>query len=64
MIVALTTCVVLLATGRPLNIHITHTHKVEEKQITESPPEKTEEQETNKDVAEFIQDFLGVLDEE
>ena len=56
----------LLISGKPLNIHITHTHKVEDQPKADAPT--TPEQDTNsddaKDIAEFIQDFLGVTNEE
>jgi hypothetical protein len=56
---------VLLVSGRPLNIHVTHTHKAENEvqPTTVTTPEQDEEQLDVKDVAEFIQDYLGVLNE-
>jgi hypothetical protein len=59
-------CTALLVSGKPLHIHVTHTHKVEEQTKPTAAPAQTpdEEQDEVKDVAEFIQDFLGVLNEE
>ena len=58
-------CAILLATGRPLNISIKHTHVVENQEpvdntdISQDARVSTEE----KNISEIIQDILGVSDE-
>ena len=61
---ALLVCALLLISGRPLNICVTHTHRVEEQPKTEPHTEQeNEEQDKSKEISEFLQDFLGVLNE-
>ncbi len=57
-------CAILLATGKPLNISITHRHIVENQEL----PIEFEAQEgkppaDEKNLPELLQDFLGVTDE-
>lgn len=56
----------LFTSGKPLNIHITHTHKVIGDNPAGNPAMSEQDEDLNdtKDVAEFIQDFLGVINEE
>lgn len=65
VLIAVVSCAALLVSGRTLNIHVTHTHKVEE-QKTPDPLEKDEEPLNNdtKELPELLQGLLGVLDEE
>lgn len=64
-VLLLCVCAILLVSGKSLNIHITHTHKVEESKKPETPV--TQEQDTtedSKELSELLQNFWGVLNEE
>lgn len=58
-------CAILLATGKPLNICIKHTHVVEQQEIPKEPetPTDTQAPSETKILPELIQDILGVTDE-
>lgn len=58
-------CAALLITGKPLNINITHTHKVEETKNIEAPtPQEQDLNEDIKDISETLQTFWGIINEE
>lgn len=65
---ALLLCVVLLATGRPLNITLKHIHVVEDHSEPVYDPSLEEQRPTTdatkKNLPEFIQDILGVTYDE
>jgi hypothetical protein len=63
-ILLLLVCTGMLLTGRPLNIHVTHTHKVEEHEKIEAPVEQSSEpDEDTKELTELLQNFWGLNDE-
>lgn len=67
-LLSLLVCAILLATGRPLNINITHTHRVDEKPKSETSIEQEREEanedEDKKEISEFLQKLWGVANEE
>lgn len=65
VILLLFVCAVMLVTGKALNINLTHTHKVEELVKPEPMAEQEHEVDKNvKELAESLQDILGVMYEE
>lgn len=58
-------CAILLATGKPLNISIKHTHVVENQEpaINTELTQDTQDSTDEKNISEIIQDILGVSDE-
>jgi hypothetical protein len=57
-------CAILLVTGKPLNISITHRHVVENQELPVEPDaQEAEPTIDGKNLPEFLQEFLGVTDE-